>query len=207
MDSVFLSILLVGLCFFNWVVEKNWHWEILITNDYWVATYLWLWAQVWPLVQQATSAWVCLFFWFAWPETFLQTVMACTISSDCHDLVLGSKSLPKLGSWTQQQKGTAVEQHRGGSGMGLWELSLGSGTVKLADRSLTCSPDFCGMHRNSWRLLRLWAGTQQYDRLGSRRWGSEEVKVGEVGGGKEEWVFGKGICSDWVGLHLDVRFT
>lgn len=147
-----------------------------------------------------------LFFWFAWPETFLQIIMACTSSSDCHDLVLGSKSLPKLGSWTQQQKRTAVGQHGGGggSGMGLWELSLGSGTVKIADRSFICSSDFWGMHRNSWRLLGLWAETQH-------------MTVWEVGGGEVRrwklgrWEGGMGLWkrnfSDWVCLHLDVRST
>lgn len=152
----------------------------------------------------ATSAWVCLsiFFWFAWPETFLQTVHGLDQFFWLPWLGPRQQKSAQVGITDTATEGGSSGAAQGVSGMGLWELSLGSGTVKLADWSLTCSPDFCGMHRNSWRLLGLWAGTQQYDRLGSRRWGGEEVKVGE-----DEWVFGKGICSDWCGLHLDVRST
>lgn len=44
-----------------------------------------------------------------------------------------------------------------GSGMGLWELNLGSWTVQLAVRSLTCS-DWYGLYLSSGSLLKLGYG-------------------------------------------------
>lgn len=77
-------------------------------------------------------------------------------SSGWCGLNLSSESLRELGAEGWQKAGVVVvvdEVGRGGSVMDLWESGLGSGTVQLAGRSLSCSSDWYGLYLGSGTCL------------------------------------------------------
>lgn len=89
---------------------------------------------------------------------FFKVSWTAPVLPDWHSLPLDNGSSPKFGPEGQQQEGTVVGWELGAcSGMGLWELNLGSWTVQLAGRSLACSV-CCGLHLSSESLLKLGYG-------------------------------------------------
>lgn len=113
-----------------------------------------------------------LFFWRAWPITAFQTALACTCSSDWHDMeeFCVVEIHPRWGQGHSGGVGCGTGWGLSGGQLCLWILNLGSGAVQLAAGSFTLFFKLCGL--SSEVLPELGPGVWQL----SGQWGRIEGK-------------------------------